>query len=1153
MNNMAQRAVKKRKTEHVSSSDEEDKASFASFSDDGSEDGMSGMEAEDGGDGSEEEEEEEDDEGEDEGEHSKEQTTAVKSAKKETEKKKKATVMSTPNAAQIASSAYAGSTFKNNVFKLQVDQMLDNIRPKHGKREKAAESALHAVKQSIEQIPANGPSLVADAERHLLRTKIAVPFPNPRPAADAQYKFAYSKPANINVVGSFALKTSSRSQEHLEIDMVVLMPGSIFEEKDYLNYRYFYKRAYYLASIAAGLKAAHKNDYSLRFQQHHGNPLKPILIVTPIQAAGKDSPPAPKWRINIIPCAAPNQFSADKLKLDKNCVRNVESESTAATPFYNSSLRSDMLMTTYLKLLHSASKSCESFVDACLLGSTWLRQRAFASSTEAGGFGNFEFNTLVALCLQGGGANGKPLLSSGYSSYQLFKATLQLLAMKDFVKHPLTTGNGEAPKSLDGVPLVWDAFRSHNLLYKLSQSSYRMLRNEAKSTLIALGDQFHDGFDATFILRLSEPLYRFDYNAELPERLIITNGEQHDHQSGQNLKKLYEVLKKGLGDRVTQLSISKAALPAWPLGSSRPTAKDNVAIGLLINSDKVKRTVDHGPAAENKSEAAAFRAFWGDKSELRRFKDGSILESLIWSTPAESGGQSVLEQIIGYLLSRHFNLPTMEDLHFFGDGFGKLVRGGTEFSLFTPLMERYRIFENDIRELRDLPLSIRQIMPSDPQLCYSSIVPPGGKKLPVPSNVTLQFEGSGRWPDDLIAIQRTKIAFLLMISQMLQSAHTGLTTRIGLENDSQPVLNQAFLDVTYDLSATFRLRIYHDREQTLFQRTLSDKTTSDPKSREIAALGLSKYKRDFLVRPAQTQALIRLSTRFPALSGAIRLTKKWFESHFLSNHIPTELIELLVVRTFTAPSPWSTPTTSHTGFLRTLHWLSRWDWRAEPLIVEFSTERSELMTETQMKGIRTNFEAWRRLDPQMNRVVIFAGSSVDAEGVAFTEGRCEKVVAGRMSALAKAAVGEILDKGKRVDGEALFGSGLEDFDFVIYLKEKRGGKAGGGKGFKNLDMFEDGRDDVERVGYEPFDLFLGELENAYGSAVVFFRGEGVIAGLWSPVTERRAWRVNLAYSTVPINKGEKDTVEAYANKEGMLAEMARLGGDLVAKIEVKGA
>lgn len=1150
---MAVHASKKRKTEHIPSSDEEDNVSFASFGDDGSDAEMSGVEGE-AQSGAEEEDMMDGSEEEDDNEEEMPAKAVVK--EKKNKKATKTPSIPPPTASQLASA----SGFKSNVFKLQSDELLQQIRPKQaGKREKAAETALHLIKQSVEKIPANGPFLVAEAERHLLRTKVAVPFPTPRPAADAQYKFAYAKPANINVVGSFALKTSSRTQEWLEIDMVVVMPASLFEDKDYLNYRYFYKRAYYLASIAAGLKSNHKGDFSLKFAQHHGNPLKPVLVVSPAQPTGKDQAPLPKWRINIIPCVAPDRFPAEKLKLDKNCVRSEDQN----TPFYNSSLRSDMLLTSYLKTLHTASKSCESYTDACLLGSTWLRQRAFASSAEMGGFGNFEWNALMALCLQGGGPGGKPLLSSGYSSYQLFKATLQLLAMKDFLKHPLSIGVSDIPKALDGTPIVWDAARNHNLLYKVSQSSYRLLRNEAKLTLIALGDQIHDGFDATFILRVDQPLYRFDYTVELPERLI-SSSDNHDHHSGAHLSKLYDTLKRGLGDRVTQIAVFKPTLDSWSLGSSRPTSKGNISIGLSVNPDTVKRLVDHGPAAENKSEAASFRSFWGDKSELRRFKDGSILESLIWSSPAESGGQSVLEQILGVLLNRHFGVPTMEDITFHGDNFTKLLRGGTDISLFAPMMERYRQFENDIRELRDLPLSIRQIMPADPQLCYSSTSPPGGNNtLPIPADVVLQFEGSGRWPDDLIAIQRTKIAFLLMISQMLQSAHTGLTTRIGLENESHPIFNQAFLDVTYDLSATFRLRIYHDREQHLLQSTLSSKT-SDPKSRELAALGLATYRKEFLLRPSQTQALIRLSTRFPALSGAIRLLKKWFASHYLSsNHFPPSLIELLVVRTFTNPSPYGVPTTPHTAFLRTLSWISRWDWRNDPLIVDFSTERSELLTEKAARTIRTNFEAWRKLDPGMNRVAIFAGSSIDPDGVGWTEGgKPGKVLAGRMTALARAAVAEIGEKGLRIEPQALFSSPLEDFDFVLHLSSSSSPSSGvAGKksskqgGFKNLEMHTNGTDDVEKIGYSPYDSLLAELEEVYSSAVLFFQGEGVIAGLFHPNTRvegGRGWKVNLAFSTIPVvrNGGEEEAVEARINREGMIGEMGRLGGDLVRRVEI---
>ena len=57
-----------------------------------------------------------------------------------------------------------------------------------------------------------------------------------------------------------------------------------------------------------------------------------------------------------------------------------------------------------------------------------------------------------------------------------------------------------------------------------------------------------------------------------------------------------------------------------------------VFVGLILDTEHAFRLVDHGPAADNTDSEAArqFRDLWGDKAELRRFKDGSITESVVW-------------------------------------------------------------------------------------------------------------------------------------------------------------------------------------------------------------------------------------------------------------------------------------------------------------------------------------------------------------------------------------------------------------------------------------------------------------------------------------------------------------------------------------------
>ena len=946
--------------------------------------------------------------------------------------------------ATAASGPFVAGNHKSTMFKLQLDDLLEQLRPRRGKTELQAAEALHQLKSVIENIPSKGPLAVDEAESQLLSSsKVQIPFPDPRPTKDAKYKFQYARPSNINVIGSHILKTSSRSKKVLEIDMVVTMPSSVFQEKDYLNFRYFYKRAYYIASIAAGIKATVGAQYDTKFHKFRNDSLKPILVVMPIHKSGSESGSVSshRWQINVIPCIGEETFQIEKLDLNRACVRHqctlskaaAESlETPKATPFYNSSLRSDMLATPYLKLLHGASKSCEAFRDACLLGSTWLRQRGFESDIHAGGFGNFEFSALMACLLQGGGPGGRAMLNETYSSYQLFKATVQLLAMRDLSKQPLTISSEGETAKLDPskVPIVWDSRRKHNLFYKMTLWSYKLLRREARTTLNTLGDQQFDGFDATFVLRADGLSYRYDYVLQTDASNLRTERQEATCNALGSYHQLYDVMQKGLGDRAKCITILTTRPRAWALESPQPDedASQKISIGIMTNADKASLTIDHGPAAEAKSEAAIFRKFWGDKAELRRFKDGNIQETLVWS--GKESGPSVVEQICLHLIQKHFGKVAEQDMTVYGDGFRKLLPQGSTNSIFPTAMDGFKQLENDIRSLDGLPLVIRQITPADAQLRYVSIRAPTAEQRQSPADVVLQFEGSSSWPDDLMAIQRTKIAFLLRLREQLLESIDSVTARLGLENEENSILSPGFLDIVYDTGMAFRLRIHHDREQTLLERQVKDKAT-DPGDKEKAVLGLAAYKRDYIKAPTHTQAIARLCSRYPALSGTIRLLKKWFASHLLANHTADEVIELMAARTFVQPWPWESPASVQTGFLRTLSWLSRWDWKAEPLIVDLSGAAD--LTSADVQSIRTKFEAWRKLDPALNRVVLFAASNLNQDGTTWTDGCPVKVVAGRMTALARAACAETAEKERHLTPSSLFESALGDYDFVILV------------------------------------------------------------------------------------------------------------------------
>lgn len=151
-------------------------------------------------------------------------------------------------------------------------------------------------------------------------------------------------------------------------------------------------------------------------------------------------------------------------------------ESAAPTPFYNATLRSECCSLPFLKLLHAARTYTETFRDGCMLGSVWLRQRGMGKGLRAGGFGPFEWAYLLAILLQGGGMNKKPILSKGYSGLQLFRATLEFLSARDLASDPLlvkakngAVGNSSGPVILDGPCGI-------NILFKMTTASYNRVR-----------------------------------------------------------------------------------------------------------------------------------------------------------------------------------------------------------------------------------------------------------------------------------------------------------------------------------------------------------------------------------------------------------------------------------------------------------------------------------------------------------------------------------------------------------------------------------------------------------------------------------------------------------------------------------------------------
>ncbi|KAG5518153.1 hypothetical protein PMAC_003339 [Pneumocystis sp. 'macacae'] len=1026
--------------------------------------------------------------------------------------------------------------FKSNYFKLQVDELLREVTL-DSNNIKNIKNYISEIKNIIENIPDKEENDINFIIKEMEELNISIPFPQPKPPKDSKYKFSYYKPVNINIIGSFSLKTSI--EEELSIDLTVEMPEKMFQKKDYMNYRYFYKRSYYLASLAAGIKKSRQFKGKLSFQFLNGDELKPIIVISYIE---DDKPFNHKkeWNIFIIPSISQNIFQSYKLFQDKSCV----TFSNCPTPNYNFSILSDCTIRQHHIIQHSYLQSCPAFKDASILGKVWLKRRGFTSQKI--GFGSFEWNMIIIYNLQ----QRENQLFQEYSSYHLFKMALNFLTTQNLLKNPIYINPEKYTIDLSGKKPFFFTFNGINILENLSYFDFELIQLYASITLKSLNDSTEDYFKSIFLEKIDIIPLQFDcyYSIPIPENWAELS-KDYLYQVSLKQKsftlKLINTIKEALGDRIFQVvSITNPENVSWNLDSEPPLnlISNELYIGILINQENSQRIVERGPSLEHVSAIKKFKQFWGEKSELRRFKDGSILESVVWDVKNKLW---LIKDIIKFAIDRHIEKNISKKCCFFGTEYDKYIDSPkTNWPVeFSQIRTAFDSLVKQIKNIENFPLQVSSIIPSSEFLRYTAsdfsffFETNNFEKCYIgPCDIIIKFESSGKWPDDLKAIQKTKLAFLIKLSEELYSQKNNIISRVGLENVDAECLNSGFLDIKYK-GFIFRLRIHHDRERTLLEKYLKN-TVSSPYKRDILKKGLKLYDETYIWEPNHTLIFQDLCHKFKALSLSIRLTKKWFHFHLLSFHVPEILIELIVVEVFINSGPWSPPGTANVGFLRCLYMLASWDWRSSPLIINLSGNMS---SETH-KLIQNEFSTFRKQDPGINCGAMYIACIYKDNYYTWISDKPSRAISGRITILAKKSL-HILKLMNKKEIYKAFLPSLEDFDFIIYLNKT--------SEITNPKIFE------QAIFPEPdiIDMFVKQLENIYDDSFIFFYNKlkrSVITGVVNPhIISARSWRVNLGFSSMPLqnNKTKKDIVSA--NILSMLGEIERLGGNLIKKIDIK--
>ncbi|CCF60506.1 hypothetical protein KAFR_0K01520 [Kazachstania africana CBS 2517] len=1124
--------------------------------------------------------------------------------------------------------------FKSNIFKLQIDELLEQVKLKESHVLKV-EKFLHKLYDLIQQVPEWESKSMSEVNSFFKDKVVSVPFVDPRPSeATTKYKFDYKRP-DVSLIGSFALKSGMYQPQGSVIDVLLTMPESLFEKKDYLNFRCLHKRSVYLAYLTHHLSilfAKEKLDsfLALEYSYFNNDPLLPILTLNcqkPIEDQHNElNFYKTKFSINLIIGFPSEIFEPKKLLPNKNCIRVANEENALpATPLYNFAILSSSTHETYLKYLYKAKKQTESFQEAIILGRLWLHQRGFSSkSSHSGslsGFGTFEFTVLMAALLNGGGVNGNKILLHGFSSYQLFKGVIKYLATMDLCDngHLQFHSDINYAASLSKyvqegfqTPTLFDKTTKVNILTKMTASSYQALKVYAKETLAMLNNVVQDQFSNIFLTnigKLDQLKYDMCFNVYFPQvgngpsASILTSkftaSERVKFITAENflVNKITSVLKFALGDRINALEVELAGQR-----SSFPVSKRKVhsnglnlrciKIKLLTNPMESEKLVTKGPAhfEEVTPEAALFKDFWGPKSSLRRFKDGSIINSCVWST---SSSEPIVSAIVDFVLKRHIsekiriennitrqiqdllplpNLPASSNT--------SVLNLTSFFNLKKSFDELYKIMFK-----MKLPLSIKSLLPVGSAFRYTSLCQPVPFAYANPDflqDVILEFETSPKWPDEISSLEKSKTAFLLKIQEQLASQYGSQYKSFFTRDEVVPFnLDVTALNVLTPEGYGFRFKVLTERDEILYLRAISNARNEVKPELEKTFLSFTSA---YLASVRHTRTIENISHSYQFYSPTVRLFKKWLDTHLLLGHLKEELVELIAIKPFVDHAPYSIPGSVENGFLKILKFLSQWNWKEDPMILDlvkpeesfdssFETSigandldsatmkrLSENLTLAQYKDIQSNFANLRKGDPNGLHVQFFVASRNDPSGILYSSA-IPLAIATRLTALAKVATNLIQAHGLNEETiNLLFTPGLNDYDFIARLKVPFSMKTSCGvlesTEFKNLtssgSAFPENLDELSEK-MDPTYHLVKYLNMKYKNSLIFSshryigvnggkKGDrNVITGLIKPMFKKQQkFRVNMDCNVKPV-----DNESVVLNKEAIFNEIAAFGDQLI--------
>jgi hypothetical protein len=291
------------------------------------------------------------------------------------------------------------AVYRTHLLKLQFEELIkENYvgTSKYAKEQRNQQlySGLVKVEQYVRDLK--------DALEHLPKTKVSVKAGQIVAGLQIHQQNTMSvsvaHPTRLDMAGSYLLGAAARP--NLNVDVVLQMPEEMFEEKDYAQYRYFDKRATYLAAVASHLSQYGDLRYAdITVTNFRGDPLKPVVLLHPVQAV--EPVPAKgsvqlqrakgllgKFVIRLF-AVPPPVFPLRKLGPARNNLKEIEVQTAegvrlvpnaAPTPLYNQLVLEDLCMLSHFYSAAAAIAEFPLLSHAVTVLKTWAALRGLTST-----------------------------------------------------------------------------------------------------------------------------------------------------------------------------------------------------------------------------------------------------------------------------------------------------------------------------------------------------------------------------------------------------------------------------------------------------------------------------------------------------------------------------------------------------------------------------------------------------------------------------------------------------------------------------------------------------------------------------------------------------------------------------------------------------